>query len=180
MARDVPLERFVFIDESRAKTNLTRLHGRVLGGQRLYAHAPGGHWSTTTMMAALRITGPTAPMLINGPVDTEVFRAYVQHVLLPTLRPGDIVVMDNLSAHKAPDIRSRIETIGAQLRYLPPYSPDFNPIEQMWSKVKTHLRSAAARTEQVLYEAVAKALTTITDKDAKGRFKHCQYTTIRH
>lgn len=156
-----------------------RLHGRVLGGQRLYAHAPGGHWSTTTMIAALRITGPTAPMLIDGPVDTEVFRAYVRHVLLPTLRLGDIVVLDNLSAHKAPDIRTRIETAGAQLRYLPPYSPDFNPIEQMWSKVKTHLRSAAARTEEALYEAVAQAFTTITDKDATGWFKHCQYTTIK-
>lgn len=157
---------------------MTRLHGRVLGGQRLYAHAPGGHWSTTTMIAALRITGPTAPMLIDGPVDTEVFRAYVQHVLLPTLRPGDIVVLDNLASHKAPDIRQRIETAGAQLWYLPPYSPDLNPIEGMWSKVKNALRTAAARTEDSLYHAIAHALRTITIDDAQGWFQRCRYGHI--
>ncbi len=154
---------------------MTRLWGRVLGGQRLHAHAPGGRWSTTTMIAALRITGPTAPMVINGPVDTEVFRAYVQQVLVPTLRPHDIVVMDNLSSHKAPDIRSRIEEVGAHLSYVPPYSPDLNPIEGMWSKVKNALRSASARTEDTLYNAIAHALKTLTPKDAQGWFKACGY-----
>ena len=120
----------MFLDESGAKTNLTRLWGRTLGGQRLFAHAPGGHWTTTTMLAALRVRGPTAPMVIVGPVDTQVFRAYVTRVLAPTLSPGDVVVLDNLSAHKAPDIPDRIHAVGASLRYLPAYSPDFNPIEQ--------------------------------------------------
>ena len=154
------------------------MHGRVVGGQRLYAHAPGGHWTTTTMIAALRVRGPTAPMVIRGPVDTEVFRAYTSQVLVHTLYPGDIVVLDNLSAHKAPDIRERIEHVGAELWYLPPYSPDFNPIELMWSKVKAFLRTAAARCEQTLYNAVARALETITKYDAAAWFLHANYGRI--
>ena len=129
------------------------------------------------MIAALRITGPVAPMVIDGPVDTEVFRAYVEHFLVPTLVPGDIVVLDNLSAHKAPDIRQSIESVDARLWYLPPYSPDLNPIEQMWSKVKTYLRTAAARTQCELTNAIACALDTIVPNDAQGWFKHCKYQT---
>lgn len=173
--RDIDPAHFVFIDESGAKTNLVRMYGRVPGGQRLFTHAPGGHWTTTTMIAALRISGPTAPMVIRGPVDTEVFRAYTNEVLAPTLFDGDIVVLDNLRAHKAPDIRERIESKGATLWYLPPYSPDFNPIEMMWSKVKAHLRRAAARTEEALYDAVATAIQTITTKDAQNWLRHCGY-----
>lgn len=173
--RGIRPERLVFIDESGAKTNMIRIYGRILGGQRLFAHAPGGHWATTTMIAALRISGPTAPMVIRGPVDTEVFRAYTRVVLLPTLHPGDIVVLDNLSSHKAPDIRQCIEQAGAELWYLPPYSPDFNPIEMMWSKVKAYLRSAAARTEEMLYQAVAHAIETVTTQDAQAWFQHCRY-----
>jgi transposase len=157
---------------------MTRLYGRTLGGQRLYAHAPGGHWHTTTMIAALRISGPTAPMVIRGPVDTEVFRAYTSEVLVPTLHPGDIVVLDNLSSHKAPDIRERIEHAGADLWYLPPYSPDFNPIELMWSKIKAHLRKAAARSEEALYDAVAYALNMVTTQDAQGWFQHRNYQYV--
>lgn len=157
---------------------MTRLCGRVHGGQRLFAHAPGGHWQTTTMIAALRISGPTAPMVIRGPVDTEVFRAYTSEVLVPTLHPGDIVVLDNLSSHKASDIKERIENVGAELRYLPPYSPDFNPIEMMWSKIKACLRHAAARTEETLYDAVAYALDTVTPQDALNWFQHCQYLHV--
>jgi transposase len=154
------------------------MYGRVAGGRRLYAHAPGGHWSTTTMIAALRVSGPTAPMVIRGPVDTEVFRAYTSQVLVPTLQADDIVVLDNLSAHKAPDIRERIEQVGAELWYLPPYSPDFNPIELMWSKVKTFLRTAAARCEHALYQAVARALETVTNHDAAAWFAHADYGRI--
>jgi transposase len=175
-SRGISPERWVFIDESGAKTNLTRLYGRILGGQRLHAHAPGGHWFTTTMIAALRVSGPTAPMVIRGPVDTEVFRAYTQRVLVPTLNKGDIVVLDNLSSHKAPDIRECIEDAGATLRFLPPYSPDLNPIEMMWSKVKAYLRRAAARTETNLNDAVAHALQTVNIQDAQNWFGHCQYT----
>lgn len=154
---------------------MIRMYGRTRGGQRLFAHAPGGHWNTTTMIAALRISGPTAPMVIRGPVDTDVFRAYTSAVLVPTLHPGDIVVLDNLSSHKAPDIRQRIENAGAELWYLPPYSPDLNPIELMWSKVKTHLRTAAARTEEALYTAIAQALETVTIQDATAWFAHSKY-----
>ena len=124
------------------------------------------------MLAALRVTGPTAPMVIDAPVDTEVFCAYVARVLAPTLQPGDIVVLDNLPAHKAPEVRARIEARGAALWLLPPYSPDLNPIEQMWSKVKT-----ALRTDEALYHAIASALRTITQKDAQAWFRHCGYGT---
>jgi transposase len=154
---------------------LTRLYGRIRGGQRLHAHAPGGHWFTTTMIAALRVSGPTAPMVIRGPVDTDVFRAYTQRVLVPTLNKGDIVVLDNLSSHKAPDIRACIEEAGATLRFLPPYSPDLNPIEMMWSKVKAYLRRAAARTEINLNDAVAHALQTVNKDDAAAWLRHCNY-----
>lgn len=154
---------------------MVRMYGRILGGQPVYAYAPGGHWSTTTMIAALRINGPTAPMVIRGPVDTEVFRAYTSKILAPTLRTGDIVVLDNLRAHKAPDIRERIESVGAELWYLPPYSPDMNPIEMMWSKVKAYLRNAAARTEETLYDAIKYAIRTITVDDAKNWLSHCGY-----
>jgi len=155
---------------------MVRLYGRTFGGQRLFAHAPGGHWSTTTMLAALRISGPNAPMVIRGPVDTEVFRAYTRDVLVPTLHQGDIVVLDNLSAHKTPDIRACIEHVGAELWYLPPYSPDLNPIEMMWSKVKTYLRTAAARTEEALYDAIANALQTVNHTHARNWLAHCGYT----
>ena len=127
------------------------------------------------MIAALRVSGPTAPMVIRGPVDTDVFRAYTQRVLVPTLNKGDIVVLDNLSSHKAPDIRARIEEAGATLRFLPPYSPDLNPIEMMWSKVKAYLRRAAARTEINLNDAVAQALQTVNNKDAAAWLRHCNY-----
>lgn len=171
----VALERLVFIDESGAKTNMTRLFGRIEGGARLHAHAPGGHWNTTTMIAALRLTGPVAPMLIKGATDIEVFNAYIQQVLVPCLLPGDMVVMDNLAAHKTPAVRQAIQDAGAQLRYLPTYSPDLNPIEKMWSKLKAHLQKAAARTQDDLEIAVADALKTIKQSDAYGWFKSCHY-----
>lgn len=127
------------------------------------------------MIAALRVSGPTAPMVIRGPVDTEVFRAYTQRILVPTLNQGDIVVLDNLSSHKALDIRECIEDAGATLRFLPPYSPDMNPIEMMWSKVKAHLRRTAARTECTLNHAIAQALKTVTQQDAVAWLRHCNY-----
>jgi len=176
--RPIDPRRFAFIDESGAKTTMARRYGRTFDGKRLFAHAPGGHWSTTTMLAALRISGPTAPMVIRGPVDTEVFRAYTRDVLVPTLHAGDIVVLDNLSVHKAPDIRASIEDVGAELWYLPPYSPDLNPIEMMWSKVKTYLRAAAARTEESLYIAIANALQSVNPTDAQNWLKHCGYGYI--
>jgi transposase len=167
--------RFVFIDESGAKTNMTRLRGRCKGGGRLNDAAPLGHWETTTMIAALGLNGPAAPMVIEGATDAAVFRAYVKHVLVPVLRPGQIVVLDNLSSHKGQEVQKMIESAGCELWSLPPYSPDLNPIEKMWSKVKEFLRSAKARCTEELDRAVAEGMKTVTSQDAKAWFESCEY-----
>ena len=146
-------------------------------GQRLVAKVPHGHWQTSTIISAIRRTGPFAPAVFDGPADTETFRAYVRQVLAPALRPGEIVVMDNLAPHRAAGIEAAIQAAGADVLYLPPYSPDFNPIEAMWSKVKAHLRKAAARTFGTLCDAVAEALTCITANDCQGFFQNCGYAT---
>jgi transposase len=169
-------QRLVFIDESGAKTNMTRLYGRAKAGQRVIDNAPEGHWCTTTMISSVRLDGSTACMVVDGATDKEVFQAYVQHILLPTLKVGDIVVMDNLSSHKNNQVKTMIESAGAQLRFLPPYSPDLNPIEEMWSKIKAILRTLKARTEKALINAIAKALEAVTASDAKGWFESCGYT----
>ena len=136
--------KLIFLDESGAKTNLTRLCGRALKGERVHASAPDGHWQTTTMMSSIRLDGSTACMALEGTTDTESFRAYVEAVLVPTLRPGDLVVMDNLSPHKSDPTLALITQAGAQVLFLPAYSPDLNPIEKMWSKVKALLRTAGS------------------------------------
>lgn len=136
----------MFLDESAAKTNMTRVRGRCPRGERLRFACPHGHWRTTTMISSMRLDGSTACMTIDGATDAEVFRAYVSEVLIPTLREGDIVVMDNLTPHKNEETLSLIEMAGASVLFLPPYSPDLNPIEKMWSKVKQALRSLEART----------------------------------
>ena len=169
------LERLVFIDESGAKTNMTRLYGRAKNGARAVDSAPGGHWSTTTMISSIRLDGSTAPMVVNGPTNKEVFKVYVEKFLLPTLQKGDVVILDNLSAHKSKEIRELIESVGAVLWYLPPYSPDLKPIEKMWSKIKAILRKLKACTEKELITAIAKALEAIIAKDVKGWFESCGY-----
>lgn len=169
------LERLVFIDESGAKTNMTRLYGRAKNGARVVDSAPGGHWNTTTMISSVRLDGSTAPMVVDGATNKEVFKVYVEKFLLPTLRNGDVVIMDNLSAHKNKEVRQLIESVGAELWYLPPYSPDLNPIEKMWSKIKAILRKLKARTEQELIAAIAKALEQITSDDVMGWYKSCGY-----
>jgi transposase len=171
----VPAQKLVFLDESGAKTNMTRTRGRAPRGVRVIDKVPHGHWATTTMISAIRTTGPCAAAVVTGATDSDVFLAYVQHVLVPELKPGDVVILDNLQPHKAKGVREMIEAAGAKLLYLPPYSPDFNPIENMWSKVKQHLRSAAARTFDALQEAVTAALETITPSDCAGYFRHCGY-----
>ena len=177
--KDVPVERLVFIDESGAKTNMTRTHGRAPRGVRVIDAIPAGHWATTTMISAIRTAGPFAPALVRGATDTDVFLAYVEHALMPELRPGDVVILDNLRPHKAPRVRELIEgAAGARLLYLPPYSPDFNPIENMWSKVKRHLRSVAARTFEALQQAVWSALDQVTPGDCAGFFRNCGYHAI--
>ena len=136
---DLDPARLVFLDETWAKTNMTRSHGRCRRGERLRMGAPHGHWQTSTFVAALRVDGLTAPGLLDGPMDGDAFLAYLEQVLVPTLRPGDILVMDNLSAHHVDRVRERIEASGAHLWYLPPYSPDLNPIELWIAKLKLFL-----------------------------------------
>jgi len=170
------LENLVFIDESGAKTNMTRLYGRAKAGARATDAAPSGHWCTTTMVSSMRLDGSTACMVVDGATNKEVFQAYVQHILLPTLKPGDIVVLDNLSAHKNQETSDLIESVGAELWFLPPYSPDLNPIEKMWSKIKSILRTLKARTEESLINAITEALEAVTASDAKGWFESCGYT----
>lgn len=166
----------MFLDESGAKTNMTRLRGRALKGERVYDSAPYGHWCTTTMISSIRLDGTTACMTLEGATTTEVFRAYVASVLIPTLKSGDVVVMDNLSPHKNSETLGLIEQVGARVLFLPPYSPDLNPIEKMWSKVKEWLRSAKARTQETLWAAIASALAAVTPTDAMGWFASCGYT----
>jgi len=175
MQRDA--RRLVFIDESAAKTNMTRLRGRGRRGRRVRDYAPHGHWGTTTMIGSIRLDGTTSCMAIEGATTRDVFREYVRHVLCPTLRHGDIVIVDNLAAHKDKESEGLIKARGAALEFLPPYSPDFNPIEKMWSKVKTHLRASKARSQERLFTAIGSALKTITPKDAEGFFFSCGYTT---
>ena len=157
---------------------MTRLRGRAPRGMRVHASAPQGHWQTTTMISSIRLDGSTACMTVSGATDTEVFRTYACCVLIPTLRPGDIVIMDNLSAHKSEQTLALIEQAGAQVLFLPPYSPDLNPIEMMWSKVKQLLRSAEARTEQDLVGAIGLALAAVTAQDAMNWFACCGYSFI--
>jgi transposase len=169
------LGKLVFIDESGAKTNMTRLYGRAKAGQRAVDDTPSGHWCTTTMISSIRLDGSTACMVVDGATTIDIFKAYVEQILLPTLKAGDIVVLDNLSAHKNQAIRDVIESAGAELWFLPAYSPDLNPIEKMWSKIKSILRTLKARTEESLINAIAKALDCVTSSDAKGWFKSCGY-----
>jgi len=155
---------------------MTRLRGRAPKGQRVRGSVPGGHWNTLTMMSSIRVDGSTACMTLEGATDTESFRAYVQAVLAPTLRPGDIVVMDNLSPHKSDPTLALIRQAGASVLFLPAYSPDLNPIELMWSKVKNFLRGAEARTKEELHTAIGQALARITQQDAVNWFAHCGYS----
>ena len=162
---DLDPTRIVFIDETAANTKMARLYGRAPRGERCRAAVPHGHWKTTTFTAALRRDGIAAPMVLDGPMSGEAFLAYVEQALVPELRPGDVVIMDNLPAHKVAGVRQAIETAGASLKYLPPYSPDFNPIEMAFAKLKSLLRAAAARTIPDLWKAIADALRRFTPQE---------------
>ena len=159
---DLDPHRLVFIDETGASTKMARRHGRAPRGQRLRMSVPHGHWKTTTFTGALRLTGMTAPMVLDGPMTGEWFLAYVEQVLVPTLSPGDVVIMDNLPAHKGTAVRHAIEASGARLLFLPPYSPDFNPIENAFSKLKALLRKAAARTVDQLWIVIGDSIDAFT------------------
>jgi transposase len=168
-------EQLVFIDETWAKTNMTRPRGRSLRGTRLAAAVPYGHWKTTTFLAALRTSGLTAPLVVDGAVNGEIFLAYVRQQLVPALRAGDLVIMDNLSSHKRQGVREAIEAVGAALVYLPPYSPDFNPIEQAFAKFKWLLKSAADRTVDALWRTCGALIDNFTENECRNYIRHCGY-----
>lgn len=171
----IPVRRLVFIDETSASTRMARLRGRSERGKRLIAKVPHGHWKTTTFVAALRSDGLTAPMVVDGAITGEIFLSYVRNQLVPTLRPGDIVVMDNLAAHKVTGVREAIESAGANVAYLPPYSPDFNPIELLFSKLKSLLRRDAARTVPELWDLLGRLVPVFTPHECTNYFNHCGY-----
>lgn len=154
---------------------MARLRGRAPKGQRCRAAVPHGHWKTTTFVAGLRLSGFDATMLLDGPMNADGFRAYIAQVLVPSLAPGDVVVMDNLPAHKVAGVREAIEAAGARLLYLPPYSPDFNPIEMAFSKLKALLRKAAKRSLDALWATVAEAIKALTPSDCRNYFAHAGY-----
>jgi len=169
-------ERLVFLDESGVATDMIRRYGRSLRGRRVHDHTPHQHWQTSTFVAALRVGGLTAPGLLDGPMDGDSFLAYLDQVLVPTLRGGDLVVMDNLAAHKVEGVRERIEATGARLWYLPPYSPDFNPIELWFAKLKALLRAARRRSVEELWTTVGECLRLFTATECRNYFRHCGYS----
>jgi transposase len=172
---DLNPEHLVFIDETGASTKMARLRGGAKRGQRCRAPIPHGHWKTTTFTGALRLGSLTAPLVLDGPMNGDAFLAYVQQVLVPTLGPGDIVVMDNLPAHRRAGVREAIEAAGARLRFLPPYSPDFNPIENAFAKLKALLRKFAARTIEDLWNAIGDALPQFTSHECANDFTAAGY-----
>lgn len=167
--------RLVFLDESGVTTEMTRRYGRAGRGERVHEGTPAGHWRTLTLLGAMSCDGLVATMTIESPTDGDVFLAYLEQVLCPRLQPGQIVILDNLAAHKVPGVRKLIETTGAELLYLPPYSPDFNPIEQCWAKVKQTLRSLKARTLDSLQHGCSAAIASVTPDNASAWFSHSGY-----
>lgn len=165
----------MFIDETGASTKMARLRGRSLRGERCRAPVPHGHWKTTTFVGGLRVHGMTAPMVLDGAMNGPAFLAYVEQVLAPTLSTGDIVVMDNLPAHKPIAVRAAIEAAGAELFFLPPYSPDFNPIEMAFSKLKSFLKKVAARTKDELWAAIGHGIDLLTPTDCQNYFAAAGY-----
>ena len=155
---------------------MARRYGRCPRGQRLLSSVPWGHWKTTTFVAGLRLDQIAAPAVFDGPMDGDSFRAYIEQCLVPTLRPGDIVVMDNLASHKVAGIKPAIEAAGAELRYLPPYSPDLNPIEQLFAKIKSFLRKAAARTLDALIAAIADAIALCSPAECSNFLANSGYS----
>jgi transposase len=176
---DLDPDRLVFIDETWATTNMTRRYGRAPCGQRLVAPVPHGHWKTSTFVAGLRATGLTAPLVVDGAMNGDIFCAYVEQVLAPTLVPGDSVIMDNLASHKVAGVREAIEARGASLIYLPPYSPDLNPIEQAFAKLKALLRKIAARTVSALWDALGDILTRFTPQECANYLANAGYVPLK-
>jgi transposase len=172
---DLDPARLVFIDETWASTNMARLHGRAPRGERLCVGLPHGHWKTTTFVAGLRLTGMIAPLVLDGPINGQAFQAYVEQILVPQLEVGDIVIMDNLGSHKGAAVRAAIEAASARLLYLPPYSPDFNPIENAFAKLKALLRKAAERTVDALWDRIGALLPQFTAQECANYFAAAGY-----
>ena len=172
---DLDPAKLVFIDETGASTKMARIRGRAKRGQRCRAAVPHGHWKTTTFTAGLRLNGMTAPMVLDGPMNGDAFLAYIEQFLAPALVKGDVVIMDNLPAHKVTGVRKAIEDVGATLVYLPPYSPDFNPIEMAFSKFKAILRKAAARTIPELWGVIGEAIDQFKPDECKNYFAAAGY-----
>ena len=173
--RFMDAERFVFLDETGATTKMTSLYGWSPRGERLVDAAPFGHWKTTTIVAGLSATGLVAPWVIGGAMDGPAFRTYVEQVLASELRQGDVVVMDNLAAHKVPGVREAIKAVGAHVMYLPPYSPDLNPIEQVFAKLKTLLRKAEARTKDALWDAIGRLVDAFEPHECRNYLINAGY-----
>ncbi len=171
----IPTERLIFVDETGTHTRMTPRYARAPRGQRAYGHVPRNHTRNTTLVAALTLAGLDAPMVLDGAMDREAFVAWLRHFLVPTLRAGQVVVMDNLNVHKGAQVRQIIEERGCELVYLPAYSPDFSPIEGAYSKVKTRVRRAGKRTQHELEAAIGEAVDAVTARDARGCFAHCGY-----
>lgn len=165
----------MFLDESGLKTNMTRLYGRALRGARCHDLAPCGKWKTTTILSSIRLDGTTESVLFEGAVDRKMFDEYIKEILAPKLRPGDIVIMDNLSSHKSDIAVKTIQSVHAEVKFLPAYSPDLNPIEKMWSKIKQILRGFKPRTSEDLFRDTGFALDRVTEDDACGWFQSCGY-----
>ena len=168
-------ERLVFIDETWVKTNMTRPRGRGPQGTRVVCHVPHGHWKTTTFLAALRVTGLTAPLVVDGAINGQFFRGWVEQHLASTLKAGDLVVMDNLNSHKVAGVREAIEAVGAAVVYLPPYSPDLNPIETVFSKFKWLVRSQSRRTVDGLWSLCGQVSQLFEEPECRNHFRHCGY-----
>jgi transposase len=169
--------RLIFLDETSIKTNMAPRYGRCARGQRLVAKLPHGHWQTQTFLAGLRHDSVIAPGVIDGPINADSFLAYVEQILVPALRPGDIVIMDNLASHKRPDVRRAIRAAGARLFFLPPYSPDLNPIEQLFAKLKNAMRKAAERTAHATWRRIGTLLPTISAQECANYFRNSGYAS---
>jgi transposase len=167
--------RFVFLEETGTATNMTRRYGRGPSDRRLVAAVPHGHWRTTTFVAGRRQTGIVTPLVLDGPMTGPAFRAYVEQFLAPALEPGDVVVLDNLAAHRVDGVRQAIKAAGASILYLPPYSPDLNPIEQLFTKLKSLLRKAAARTKAELWSTIGRLLDACPPAECANYLNHCGY-----
>jgi transposase len=173
------MQHYVFLDECGVTTDLLRRYGRSPRGDRLRDHTPCSHWEAHTVLATLRLRGLEAAAVFNGPIDSPSFLAYVEQILVPTLRPGDVVVLDNLAVHKQPEVRAAIERAGAQLRFLPPYSPDFNPIELAFAKLKSFLRAVRPRSFDQVCEFIATALGFFSADECANYMRHCGYRVAK-